>query len=59
MLESAKQRAAAELPRRVREASADDLVWRLREMGVEQIMSYGSDPKVRIQSIGSPPTQAK
>lgn len=47
------------LPFSVREASAEDLVRRLREIGVEQIMVYGSDRRVRIQSIGSQPTQVR
>ncbi|MFK7896192.1 MAG: hypothetical protein AB8G23_10170 [Myxococcota bacterium] len=46
-----------ELPMDVRTASGDDLVRRLREQGVKQIMIYDSDRRVRIQSVGSQVTQ--
>jgi len=45
------------LPPAEREASAEELVYRLKELGIQQVMIYDSDRTLRIQSIGTQPVR--
>lgn len=45
------------LPIEEREAIADEIVTRLRERGMQQIMIYDDDGRIRIQALGSQPTR--
>ena len=45
------------LPPNEREMIAEDLVDRLRAQGMQQVMIYDADRRVRIQALGSQPTR--
>ena len=45
------------LPDAEREASAQDIVSRLRASGMQQVMIYDDDRRVRIQALGSQPVR--